>query len=219
MLHLKRGIFMHEGDNSTQKRILEAAKTEFLEKGFRNASLRNIVKVAGVTTGAFYGYYSNKEALFSALVEPHAAAIMGNFVKTQDAFSQLPDAEQPSHMGMESGEYLSWLVDYVYDDPDHYTAMKLIICCSEGTPYQNFIHQMVEVEVDATYLFLDTLRRLGNQVPPIDRQLCHIVSSGMFSGMFEVVVHDMPKEQAKNYVTALRKFYQAGWRELMHVGE
>ncbi|MFR4773937.1 MAG: TetR/AcrR family transcriptional regulator [Ruminococcus sp.] len=45
-------------ETGTQTRILAAAKTEFLEKGFRNASLRTIVKLAGVTTGAFYGYYS-----------------------------------------------------------------------------------------------------------------------------------------------------------------
>lgn len=42
-------------ETGTQTRILAAAKTEFLEKGFRNASLRTIVKLAGVTTGAFYG--------------------------------------------------------------------------------------------------------------------------------------------------------------------
>jgi len=34
-----------------------------LEKDFNSASLRNIVKTAGVTTGAFYGYFSGKEAL------------------------------------------------------------------------------------------------------------------------------------------------------------
>ena len=56
-------------ESATQQKILEAAKQEFLEKGFQGASLRNIVKTAGVTTGAFYGYYSNKEALFAALVE------------------------------------------------------------------------------------------------------------------------------------------------------
>ena len=39
-------------ETGTQTRILAAAKTEFLEKGFRNASLRTIVKLAGVTTGA-----------------------------------------------------------------------------------------------------------------------------------------------------------------------
>lgn len=197
---------------STQENILKAAKAEFLEKGFRNASLRNIVKTAGVTTGAFYGYYSNKEALFSALVETHAAAVMGKFMQAQDNFSQLPDEEQPSHMCVESADCLDWVVEYIYENFD---AFKLIICCSEGTPYQNFIHQMVEVEVESTYAFIETLRRLGREVPDIDRQLCHIVGSGMFGGVFEIVVHDMPKEKAISYVRSLRKFYEAGWRELM----
>ena len=36
---------------STLEKILAAAKAEFLEKGYQSASLRNIVKSAGVTTG------------------------------------------------------------------------------------------------------------------------------------------------------------------------
>lgn len=51
--------------HSTLEHIHIAAKKEFLEKGFRSASLRIIVKSAGVTTGAFYGYYSSKEELFA----------------------------------------------------------------------------------------------------------------------------------------------------------
>ena len=30
-----------------------------------------------------------------------------------------------------------------------------------------------------------------------------------------MVVHDMPKEQAKQYVSALRTFYQTRWKKLM----
>ena len=41
-------------ENKTLDAILNAAESEFLEKGFKSASLRNIVKTAGVTTGAFY---------------------------------------------------------------------------------------------------------------------------------------------------------------------
>ena len=55
--------------SSTLDRIHAAARDEFLVKGYQAASLRNIVKTAGVTTGAFYGYYDSKEALFAALVD------------------------------------------------------------------------------------------------------------------------------------------------------
>ena len=51
----------------TLEKIQQTALDEFLEKGFLGASLRQIVKHAGVTTGAFYGYFSSKEALFASL--------------------------------------------------------------------------------------------------------------------------------------------------------
>ena len=49
----------------------------------------------------------------------------------------------------------------------------------------------------------------------MDAQLCHIIASGMFNGIFEIVVHDMPKEQAMHYVDQLRDFYTAGWLKLI----
>lgn len=75
---------MAKEELSTLNNILDAGRAEFLEKGFKSASLRNIVKTAGVTTGAFYGYFSGKEALFAALVEEHAKAIMNIFMSAQE---------------------------------------------------------------------------------------------------------------------------------------
>lgn len=69
-----------------------------------------------MTTGAFYGYCSNKDALFSALTEPHAAAVMGEFIRVQETFAQLSDAVQSSHMGVESQNCLDWIVNYLYAD-------------------------------------------------------------------------------------------------------
>ena len=56
-----------EERSDTLEQIHQAAMEEFLEKGFQEASLRQIVKNAGVTTGAFYGYYSNKTVLTWAM--------------------------------------------------------------------------------------------------------------------------------------------------------
>lgn len=199
-------------ETSTLEQIQQAAVQEFLDKGFRGASLRQIVKNAGVTTGAFYGYFSSKEALFASIVEPHAAAIMGRFMQTQTEFAALPAAEQPSHMGVESSACVDWMVDYMYR---HSVPVKLLLCRAEGTPYEHFVHNMVEVEVEATFQYLDVLRRLGQDVPQLDRQLCHIIASGMFNGLFEIVVHDMPREQARQYMAQFRSFYTAGWLKLM----
>ena len=50
--------------------ILQAAKAEFLEKGYEAASLRKIAAQAGVTIGAIYTRYPTKDQLFCALVQP-----------------------------------------------------------------------------------------------------------------------------------------------------
>lgn len=200
--------------NDTLGRIQQAAMEEFLEKGFADASLRQIVKNAGVTTGAFYGYYSSKTALFATLVEPHAAAVMGMFMRAQTAFSALPEEEQSAHVGVESKDCVTEILHYIYQYPKPF---KLLVCKAQGTGYENFIHNMVEIEVESTRRFMDVLRRQGQKIPNLDDQLCHIIASGMFHGIFEVVVHDMPYDRAKQYVQQLQDFFLAGWHSLIGV--
>ncbi|MDO5423275.1 MAG: TetR/AcrR family transcriptional regulator [Eubacteriales bacterium] len=203
---------MEEKSPATLEKIQQAALQEFLDKGFQGASLRQIVKYAGVTTGAFYGYFSSKEALFASIVEPHAAALMGRFMEAQTSFAELPEDEQPEHMGVESGSCVRWMVDYICQ---HREPVKLLLCRAEGTGYENFVHNMVEMEVEYTLQYMDVLRRLGHKVPNLDPSLCHIIASGMFNGIFEIVIHDFPYEQALRNVEQLREFYTAGWLKLM----
>ena len=199
---------MDEKLTATLEKIQEAALTEFLDKGFLGASLRQIVKNAGVTTGAFYGYFSSKEAI----VEPHAKALMGKFMEAQTSFAELPEEQQPDHMGVESSHCVHWRVDYICQ---HREPVKLLLTRAEGTSYEHFVHSMVEVEVEYTLQYMEVLRRLGRDIPELSQSLCHIIASGMMSGIFEIVIHDMPREQALRDVDQLRDFYTAGWLKLM----
>lgn len=101
---------MAKEELSTLNNILDAGRAEFLEKGFKSASLRNIVKTAGVTTGAFYGYFSGKEALFAALVEEHAKAIMNIFMSAQEDFEKLPDEEKQIILELKAEQALTKLL-------------------------------------------------------------------------------------------------------------
>lgn len=203
---------MSENEKTTLQSILAAAKAEFLEKGFRGASLRNIVKTANVTTGAFYGYYKSKEELFDALVGEQADYMMFVYKKAQEDFEKLPPEEQPVKMGEISGKCMEEMLDYTYENLDEF---KLILQCSEGTRYESFIHDMVEVEINATHKFNEVLKSLGIESKLMNPQLEHILVSGMFAAYFEMVIHEMPKRQAKEYLKDLRAFYTAGWQKIM----
>lgn len=201
-------------EENTLSRILSSAKQEFMEKGFLNASLRNIVKNAGVTTGAFYRYYDSKQALFSALVDEHAKYVLDLFNNTVDDFEKLPGDTQTEQMLDTSSFCLAKLLDYVYD---HYDAFKLLVKCAEGTSYADFTHQLVVREVDSTYTYMKTLTKMGYELEPLNKNLVHIIASGLFAGIFEVVVHDMPKKEAKEYLAQFHRFYSAGWSELLNI--
>ena len=47
-------------------RIFKEANNEILEKGFENASIRNIAKKCNISVGNIYRYYDNKEHLFKS---------------------------------------------------------------------------------------------------------------------------------------------------------
>lgn len=199
-------------ERTTLELIHKAAVAEFLEKGFKSASLRNIVKTAGVTTGAFYGYYKSKEQLFDALVGKQYDMFMGRFKEAQEAFTRLTPEEQRDNMGKISGDCMEWMTDYVYEN---FEAFKLLVCRAEGTRYENMLHEMVEIEIEATHAYVKILEGLGYKSYSIDPYLEHMLVSGLFSSYFEVIIHDIPYEKAKGYVHDLRRFYTAGWSEIM----
>ena len=196
----------------TKENILNEAKREFLEKGFEKASLRNIVKNVGMTTGAFYGYFKSKEILFEAIVGEPARVVMDGFNQRQLDFQQIPDDQQLARMGVDSGEWMSEMSDYILEHSDEF---KLIITKSQGTKYEHYIHEMAKVESEATQHFIDVLKRQGYQLPRIDEHLSHLLISGFFSSYFEIVVHDMPRDEVQDYIIQLNAFYHAGWSKIM----
>ena len=200
------------GNGTTLENIHRAAKAEFLEKGYKDASLRNIVKSVGMTTGAFYGYYKSKEELFEAIVGEHYEYILDCFQKAQKEFADLPHEQQPEVMGDISGACMFDMLHYAYE---HLEECKLILCCSEGTRFSGLIDEMVKIEVEGTHAYQRVLEELGRPSPPLDPTLEHILITGMFHTFFELIIHEMPLKDAENYVREMRAFYTARWMKIM----
>lgn len=198
-------------ENNTLERIHEIATREFLQKGFRGASLREIVKKAGVTTGAFYGYYKSKGELFDALVKVHGDYVFGIFKKYIDEFNSLPKEKWASDMDKYSLKGIFEMFEYAYNHKD---AFRLILNASAGTSWENFIHEIVKVEIDMTHKFYEVLEKQGFKPYTLSPMLEHMVISGEFTGLFELIVHDISKEEGLRCVKEMHDFYQAAWDSL-----
>lgn len=73
-----------ERGRKTLRKLLDAAATEFGERGFHDASISSITRRAGVALGTFYTYFDSKDAIFRALVADMSDAVK---VAARDAIS------------------------------------------------------------------------------------------------------------------------------------
>jgi AcrR family transcriptional regulator len=62
----------------TLRKILDAAREEFGQRGFAESSIVGITQRAGVALGTFYTYFDSKEALFKALVQDMSEQVRDN---------------------------------------------------------------------------------------------------------------------------------------------
>ena len=102
------------------------------------------------------------------------------------------------------------MIAYIYE---YFFEFKLLITRAPGNYYQEFLEGLVELDTDCTKKFLIQVKSKALAEGRITDGFLHVVSSAFYSGIFEVVIHDMPMEEAKNYINELRAFYGNGWKE------
>ena len=64
-----------------KKKIMNAAKSEFVEYSFYDASINRIIKNAGISRGSFYMYFENKEDLFLYILDGYREEVLAEIVK------------------------------------------------------------------------------------------------------------------------------------------
>src|SRR5438876_8430182 len=98
----------------TRTRVLEAAARVFARRGFHGASVQDIAREAGATTGAIYSNFAGKEDLFLAVFEDHVAS---QTRKYREIFARGASLEERSRGGADD-----WMA-YLHDEPDSFPLM------------------------------------------------------------------------------------------------
>src|SRR5436305_6186726 len=83
----------------TLRKILDAARAEFGDRGFSESSIVGITQRAGVALGTFYTYFDSKEAVFQALVRDMSAQVRDHVAP---AFKDATDALDGERRALES---------------------------------------------------------------------------------------------------------------------
>ena len=85
----------------TRAKLLEAARELIRKKGFQRTTLKEVAQRAGMTSGAIYGNFKNRDELFMALADVHWAPIKpvikpgSNFAEKMHALAKATIAAIP----------------------------------------------------------------------------------------------------------------------------
>ena len=196
---------MPRDKTATYEKIIRCMREEFLTFGYEKASLNRVSAKVGITTAGLYKHFKNKEDMFFSLVKD-----------TLDAFHSV--AASSTHQMETETEYnpfdddwaMFW-VDFIYK---HYVGVKLLICCSKGSAYENFEEDLIRKEAEANKEYADILRASGKMKKEISDMQWHILATAYVHLIFEVVRHDMTREEAIDHMQFVRDLLYPGWRQI-----
>lgn len=73
----------------TRQKVLQAAREMFIERGYEGATIRDIARAAGMSTGAVFASFTDKPELFDAILGEDFASLLDPM---KDAASTAPTA-------------------------------------------------------------------------------------------------------------------------------
>lgn len=187
-----------EKDKKTRQHLIEAATQEFLTWGFEKATLRKICERAGVTTGALYFFFGNKEALFGKIVEPvlNQIEVLGKeLVETE-----LSDIS----MGPEMDQRLMELLWHNRNE------IKLLLEKSEGTRYAGFKNEIYTQLEWAFSVFFQEFGNMGDE-----KALIRILVEMRIKGFMELLNGEYSKEEMLRLTEMVGCYADSGFQSLM----
>lgn len=201
-------------EKETKSKLLASAKAEFLEKGYINASLRSICKNAGVTTGALYFFFRDKEDLFDSLVAPAMTELQKEIQWHFDSEKEEISHGIPNYSdSMEDIKATRQLVHAVYQN---YDLLLLAIFGSKGSRYENCVDEFVAIAESHYRALADGMtEQLG--LKRIDDYTIHWIAHMQIDVFVHLLQHEPSEEKAQQYIGRIVTYLVSGWMSLFDV--
>jgi len=194
---------------NTREKILNAAKREFLDKGFAGTNVRAVAQRAGVTTGALYNLFKNKDGIFEALVGGVFNEFL-NILAYNDVFEarelDMKAGDLSEITEMSQRRFLR-MIDFFYANWD---AMKLLVCCAKGSSFEHIFDKAIDLTEK------ETLRLLTMDGVKMSRRIkffIHVMVTSHFENLKEIFYHDLTKSEAAEYVLDFNVYHCGGWKQ------
>ncbi len=193
-----------------REKIISAARKEFLELGYTKASLRNIAEKAGLTKGAVYSYFDNKDTLFCEIAEPAMSFIDSEFKNNNDCFaSKYNDSSLESYQATIEG-----FQRYAQVVFNHYDSFKMLLFCSAGSSLQNYRERIIQLYAQSFHKFFSFITKTDHRKATISEMFVHTLATTYVSFLEELVLHEPDINEANDYAMQMAVFIRSGFEKL-----
>ena len=200
---------MPRDKTETHRKVLAAAREEFMEYGYDNASMRRIGQRCGMTAAGLYRHCRDKAGLFGELVTPSIEKID---VWLDAHISRSIHTMEADEVDLWKDSEIDMMRDLIYPNMEEY---RLLLTKAQGSPYENYLHDLTEKHQEKMLSFLPMLREKGYASSRIDPKELHMLLSAYTTALFEPVVHGYSKEEAYQYLKTVEVFFLPGWKQLL----
>ena len=185
----------------TKTVLIQAAVKEFSTLGFDNASLRLICEHAGLTTGALYFFFKNKEDLFEEILNSVTQPLLEVF----ECHCQL-DVSNPIEviLGSEQEDYevLESILHLYYQNKD---MMDVIFNNRTHPKVIQFFNQIVDM---STKFYIDLVEMMERTYPerePVDRFALHWFAHLEIDVIISIISHGFDEKEALQHARPIVK--------------
>ena len=194
---------------ASHAKIMAAAREEFMEYGFEQASMRRIGERCGMTAAGIYRHCRDKADLFDQLVAP-AIARLDDWLDAH--VHRYVDAVQGDEVVRWNDSEIDMMREVVYPHMDEY---RLLLTAAQGTKHERFLHDLTEASQAQMLQYLPMLKAQGLAIRDITPGDLHLLLSAYTTALFEPVVHSYPLEEALRSLDLIEAFFLPGWKALL----
>lgn len=194
------------------ERLLECARSEFLDKGFQAASIREIAKKAETSACAVYTRFPNKEGLFDAIVSPVSNGLIELYQNYADQFWSKDIGVNVAYaISFDDTAIYVDMIDYIYDHKDEFLLIQTSL---EGKWLTALIEDLTDKNLSYISIWPEPAGGVGNEKELMTKVL-HMLTNSFYASMFEPLRHDMNRREARFYIETLCDFFVAGIDHLL----
>ncbi|AKJ89702.1 TetR/AcrR family transcriptional regulator [Clostridium botulinum] len=201
----------------TREKLLISAQNEFLKYGYEKASLRTICKNVGLTTGALYFFFNNKEDLFESLVKKIAKSfkeIICTFVEREKENYKniLNDNCKYIDNSYYHIEHERKFMKYMYANKN---AFILLAMKSQGSCYENYYDEVLQLVEGLFREFLEMYKGKTSRNPNINEYTIHCLVSWRMHSYINVLNSNLTLHEALTQAEVIANYAVGGWNRIM----